>query len=83
MVYRALVCVILSITGFVVFAATPDEMEARARLRQYPGGCDEEELRVLETLPEALNKTSFKSIQKEVLGDLVKDEVEESAPESE
>lgn len=59
------------------------EMEMKARKRLYPGGCDEEELKVLENLPEASVKVSFRSIQKEVLGDLIKDDIQEATPESE
>ncbi len=66
---------------------TPATEIERARKRLYPGGRDEEDLKVLASLPEAPRKTDTRSIQKEVYKnlfdqDLKDDEGESSEPEA-
>ncbi len=45
--------------------------------RNYPGGADEEDLRVQTTLPEALLKTDSRSVQREVYKNLFNQELKE------
>jgi len=59
--------------------ASPLEIE-RARKRLYPGGRDEEDLKVLATLPEALRKQDERSVQREVYQDIFKQEMVDDAP---
>ena len=44
-------------------AATPSALNVK---RSYPGGADEEDLRVLPALPEAAMKTDTRTVQREV-----------------
>lgn len=62
---------------------SPEEASEIARKRLYPGGADEEDLRVLPQLPDAQVKVNFRQVQKDVLGDMIPDESDESAPEAE
>lgn len=50
--------------------------------RNYPGGQDEEDLRVLKSLPESSVKTDASSIQKEVFRALYNQELREERQES-
>ena len=47
--------------------------------RTYPGGADEEDLRVQATLPEAALRTDARSIQKEVYKHLYNQELKEDS----
>lgn len=60
---------------------TSTEEIERARKRQYPGGRDEEELKVLVALPEFSRKTDDKTIQKEIYKNLFNQELKEDTQE--
>ena len=47
--------------------------------RTYPGGADEEDLRVLASLPEAAQRTDARGIQKEVYKSLYNQELKEES----
>lgn len=59
--------------------ASPVEIE-RARKRLYPGGRDEEDLKVLAALPEASTRTGTRQIQKEVHKKLFDEELKDDEP---
>lgn len=61
---------------------TPTAEIERSRKRLYPGGRDEEDLKVLASLPEAARKTDTKSIQKEVYKNLFDQELKDDEGES-
>jgi hypothetical protein len=50
--------------------------------RSYPGGQDEEDLRVLATVPDASLKTDSRSVQREVYRNLYNQELKEEHPET-
>lgn len=52
-----------------------------ASKRAYPGGLDEEDLRVQTTLPEASLRTDSRSVQREVYRSLYNQELKEDRPE--
>ncbi|MGE0764589.1 MAG: hypothetical protein AB7N80_15040 [Bdellovibrionales bacterium] len=53
----------------------------KARKRLYPGGRDEEDLKVLASLPESIRKTDERVIQKDVYKTLFNQELKNDAPE--
>lgn len=77
--------VLILLVGFYVASYAADSKDGTAatetsiekvKKRLYPGGADEEDLKVLEQLPEATIKVTPASVQKQVLGDVI-----ESSPE--
>lgn len=68
--------VFVSFSG-VLASATPsgvvDEAHERAMKRQYPGGSDEEDLKVQDELVQPKKKYDEKSIEAEVVKSLFKD----------
>lgn len=60
---------------------SPVEIE-RARKKLYPGGRDEDDLKVLAALPEAATKTSVRVIQKDVHKKLFDEELKDDEAES-
>lgn len=61
---------------------TPLSEIEKARKRLYPGGRDEEDLKVLAMLPEALKKTDDKTLQKEVYKTLYNQDLKNDTAES-
>lgn len=55
----------------------PAAIGIAAKKRTYPGGGDEEDLRVLAALPEAAMKTDSRSLQREVYKQLFNQELKE------
>jgi hypothetical protein len=55
-------------------AAVPSTLNSK---RSYPGGADEEDLRVLPALPEAALKTDSRSVQREVYKALYNQELKD------
>lgn len=81
--------VLTLICGVDVFAAdyfssdvSLSEIE-KARKRVYAGGRDEEDLKVLATLPEAIRKSDTRTVQREVYKDLFKEDLKEEPSEQE
>jgi hypothetical protein len=60
---------------------TPVADIEKVRKRLYPGGRDEEDLKVLAALPESLRKTDERAIQKEVYKTLFNQELTDSPDE--
>ena len=54
-------------------------LPSAATKRTYPGGADEEDLKVLAQLPEAAVRTDARSIQKEVLKALYNQELKDES----
>ena len=57
-------------------------MQNAAGKRAYPGGADEEDLRVLPALPEAALKTDARSVQREVYKNLYNQELKEQSQDA-
>lgn len=88
--FRAAILTIYFLSS-AVFAEEAQDMDrdpasltlpSSAAKRTYPGGSDEEDLKVLASLPEAAVRTDARSIQKEVFKTLYNQELkdESSAP---
>ena len=60
--------------------AAPEDIE-RARKRLYPGGKDEEDLKVIAVMPEAPRKMDEKLVQKEVYKTIYNQEMVDEGPE--
>lgn len=54
-------------------------LPSAATKRTYPGGADEEDLKVLASLPEAAVRTDARSIQKEVFKTLYNQELKDES----
>ncbi len=69
----------------IIAPMTPLNEIERVRKRLYPGGRDEEDLKVMAALPESSRKTDERAIQKEVYKSLFNQElqVDESEESSE
>lgn len=90
---KTMVIFVLALFGMAAAASelsapmTPLSEIERVRKRLYPGGRDEEDLKVLVALPEAMRKTDERVLQKEVYKnlfnqDLQLDEGESAEPEA-
>lgn len=60
-----------------------DQISAKARQRQYPGGVDEEELKVQETLPQAVRKADARLIHRQVFKAIFNREAVDMGPPDE
>jgi hypothetical protein len=65
----------------IIEPLTPMSEIEKVRKRLYPGGRDEEDLKVLAALPEATRKTDERAIQKEVYKGLFNQELSDSPDE--
>ncbi len=85
---KTLFFALVAITGIFASAEELPEMDrdpaniilpTASVKRTYPGGADEEDLRVLTTLPEAALRTDARGIQKEVFKSLYNQELKEES----
>jgi len=68
--------------GEILSPATPLEEIEKARKRLYAGGRDEEDLKVLATLPEAARQHDERSVQREVFKNIFNQDMVEEIPSS-
>lgn len=77
-----LVCLVFSVLAQASeLSPTPLSEIERVRKRLYPGGRDEEDLKVLASLPEAMRKTDERVIQKDVYKSMFNQELVDEADE--
>ena len=76
----SLLSVVVSASEISAPVVPAEEIE-KARKRLYPGGRDEEEIKVLVALPEYSRKTDDKSIQKEIYKNLFNQELKDDTQE--
>lgn len=60
-------------------SAASSKISEKARLKQYPGGQDDENIEVQEELPQVLQKVSKKEIEKKVYEGLLRNKEEKAS----